>query len=491
MALPPVLDVVGLSKTFPGQRALDDVDLEVRAGEVHALLGQNGSGKSTLIKVLAGYHAPDPGARILVDGEPLPAGVLGAGHQLGLRFVHQDLGVVASLNVIDNLALTRGYRTRAFGKIDWRAEADLATQALTDIGLEIDPFAMVQSLTLAERAGLAIARAVHDDERATKVLVLDEPTAALPADEVDHLFAILRRLRDGGVAVVLVSHHLEEVLAIADRVSVLRDGRRVATVPRDQLDHGQLVELIVGRAVAAGPVRTAAATAGGRQTCLEASGVAGANVRGLSLDVAVGEVVGLAGLDGSGRESMIPLLAGQRSRAAGSVVVGSTAIPPGSPARALRAGMAFVPSDRAEDGVFAALTVRENLTIARLRSCAASVVSGGVPRRPRSSTGWRSSAWSPPAPRHRSPRCPGATSRRSCSVAASGLSRWCCSSTSRPGASTWAPGRRSTASSSRPSLPAWACCWPRPTPRSWSGCATGCSSCGTASWPRRCTGATT
>ena len=376
MAPRPVLDVVGLSKTFPGQRALDDVDLAVRAGEVHALLGQNGSGKSTLIKVLAGYHAPDPGARILVGGEPLPPGVLGAGHELGLRFVHQDLGVVATLNVIDNLALTRGYRTKAFGKIDWRAEAVLARQALTDIGLDVDPFALVQSLSLAERAGVAIARAVHDDERATKVLVLDEPTAALPADEVEHLFAVIRRLRDRGVAVVLVSHHLEEVLAIADRVSVLRDGRRVATLPRDDLDHGQLVELIVGRAVAATPARPVAAAGrvdgdgyggvDGRATCLAATGVAGANVRELTVDVAAGEVVGLAGLDGSGRESIVPLLAGQQPRAAGSVVVGSTTLPSGSPARALRAGMAFVPSDRAEDGIFATLTVRENLTIARL-----------------------------------------------------------------------------------------------------------------------------
>ena len=365
----PVLQVGGLSKTFPGQKALHDVDLAVRAGEVHALLGQNGSGKSTIIKVLAGYHAPDPGARILVDGEPLPTGALGAGHQLGLRFVHQDLGLVATLSVVDNLALTRGYRTKAFGKIDWRAEADLAARALTDIGLDVDPFATVQSLSMAERAGVAIARAVHDDERGTKVLVLDEPTAALPADQVEHLFAVVRRLRDRGVGIVLVSHHLEEVLAVADRVSVLRDGRRVATLPRDELDHGRLVELIVGRAVAAGPARPAAAVADvdDRQVCLRAVDVAGGNVAGFSLDVAVGEVVGLAGLDGSGRESIVPLLGGQHPRAEGSVAVGSTLLPPGSPSSALRAGMAVVPSDRAADGVFADLTVRENLTIARLR----------------------------------------------------------------------------------------------------------------------------
>jgi ribose transport system ATP-binding protein len=362
----PVLEVAELSKTFPGQRALDKVDLAVAAGEIHALLGQNGSGKSTLIKVLAGYHAPDAGATIHVDGEPLRMGMPGAGHELGLRFVHQDLGLVSTLNVIDNLALTRGYRVSSFGRIDWRAEAVLARLALTDIGLDVDPFASLESLSQAERAGLAIARAVHDDEGGTKVLVLDEPTAALPADEVGHLFTVLRRLRERGVGVVLVSHHLEEVLAIADRVTVLRDGKRVGTVPRAELDHDRLVQLIVGRAVAVPPAR-AAATRDDGEACLQVESVSGGSIREVSLDVARGEVVGISGLDGSGRESIIPLLSGQRPRDAGQVLVGSKDVASGSPVGALRAGMAFVPSDRAQAGIFATMSVRENLTIARLR----------------------------------------------------------------------------------------------------------------------------
>jgi ribose transport system ATP-binding protein len=362
----PVLQVVGLSKTFPGQRALDHVDLAVESGEIHALLGQNGSGKSTLIKVLAGYHAPDPGGGIHVDGAPLPTGVPGAGHDLGLRFVHQDLGLVPTLNIIDNLALSRGYRTSRTGRIDWRAEAVRAGEAVADIGLRVDPYATVASLSLTERACLAIARAVHDHEQDTKVLVLDEPTSALPADEVEHLFRVLRGLRDRGVAILLVSHHLDEVLAIADRITVLRDGKRVATVPRAGLTHDELVELIVGRVVAASAHRPTPAVSG-RSECLRARGIAGGAVRELSVDVARGEVVGIAGLDGSGRESVVPLLTGQEDRASGSVEIDSRVVGSGSPASALRAGMAFVPAERARFGTFATMAVRENLTIGRLR----------------------------------------------------------------------------------------------------------------------------
>jgi ribose transport system ATP-binding protein len=375
-AVPPdgtVLSIRHLSKTFPGQRALIGVDLAVRAGEIHALLGQNGSGKSTLIKVLAGYHAPDPGAEILVGGSALRVGVAGAGHELGIRFVHQDLGLVNDLNVIDNLALGHGYRTGRLGRIRWRAEVERARGAMAAVGMPVDVRAPVASLSLAERSGVAIARALHDDERPTRVLVLDEPTAALPADDVTRLFATLRRLRDRGVGIVLVSHDLDEVLEVADHVSVLRDGRLVASVPRDQLDHDELVQLIVGRAaVAALRAVTTAAPAEGTpsavgEPCLQARGLLSRNLAGLSLAVAPGEIVGVAGLEGSGRESIIPVVTGQQRRLGGEVVVGGTAIPPYAPDRALRAGLAFVPRERKEVGLLPGMNVRENLTIADLQ----------------------------------------------------------------------------------------------------------------------------
>jgi ribose transport system ATP-binding protein len=383
-----VLEVRGLSKSFPGQRALTGVDLDVRAGQIHALVGQNGSGKSTLIKVLAGVHAADPGAAVTVGGEPLRLGVPGAGHQLGLRFVHQDLGLVPGLSVIDNLALGRGYGTGRLGQIRWRAEARQARAALADVDVHVDVYAAVSTLSTAERTGLAIARAVHDDEpeaeptgdvvaraarrvaprageRATQVLVLDEPTAALPAADVDRLFGILRRLRDRGVGVVLVSHDLDEVLDVADHVSVLRDGRLVASVPRSGLDHDRLVELIVGRAAAVAATRVARNGTG--TACLQADGLAGGALAAASFAVGRGEIVGVAGLEGSGRESLVPLLTGQLPRRAGAVWVGDRGVPSGAPDRALRAGMAFVPRERQAAGVFAAMNVRENLTIAGLR----------------------------------------------------------------------------------------------------------------------------
>jgi ribose transport system ATP-binding protein len=366
-----VLRVRALSKTFPGQRALIGVDLDLRPGEIHALVGQNGSGKSTLIKVLAGVHAPDPGAAVTVGEESLRLGVPGAGHQLGLRFVHQDLGLVPSLGVIDNLALGRGYGTGRLGRIRWRDEARRARTALADVDVHVDVHAAVSTLSPAECTGLAIARAVHDDQnhddqRGTRVLVLDEPTAALGAADVDRLFAILRRLRDRGVAVVLVSHDLDEVLDVADHVSVLRDGRLVASVRRDGLDHDRLVELIVGRAAAtAGPPHAAPNGAG--RPCLRADGLAGGALEAATFEVGEGEIVGVAGLEGSGREAVVPLLTGQLSRGSGAVHVGDASLPAGAPDRALRAGMAFVPRERKAVGLFGAMNVRENLTISGLR----------------------------------------------------------------------------------------------------------------------------
>jgi ribose transport system ATP-binding protein len=360
------LSIRRLSKTFPGQRALDAVDLTVRAGEIHALLGQNGSGKSTLIKVLAGYHAPDPGAEILVGDRPLRTGVAGAGHELGIRFVHQDLGLVNDLHVIDNLALGRGYRTGRLGRIRWRAEAERARQAMTTVGMDVDVHAPIATLSLAERSGVAIARALHHEELPTSVLVLDEPTAALPVDDVERLFAVLRRLRDHGMAIVLVSHDLGEVLDVADHVSVLRDGRLVASVPRREVDHDRLVARIVGDAVLAQRAPAASPTTAG-EPCLRARGLHSRNLAGVSLAVSVGEVVGVAGLEGSGRESIIPTITGQQRRLAGEVLVGTTAIPPYAPHRALRAGLAFVPRERKDVGLFAGMKVRENLTIADLR----------------------------------------------------------------------------------------------------------------------------
>ena len=245
-----MLRIEQLSKTFPGQVALADVSLDVEAGEVHALVGQNGSGKSTLIKVLAGYHQPDPdGARAWVDGSPLTLGDGAAAAAAGIRFVHQDLGLVGSMSAAENLALTAGYLTGRGGRIRWRQEVTRAREALAGMGLtDVDVKAPVLTLPPAQRTAVAIARALVGWENGATLLVLDEPTATLPGDDVERLFAVIHRLKQRGLSILYVSHHLDEVFELADRVTVLRDGQRVTTVPVGELDHMALVELIVGHA---------------------------------------------------------------------------------------------------------------------------------------------------------------------------------------------------------------------------------------------------
>ena len=357
------LKIESLSKTFPGQAALIDVDLEIEGGEVHALVGQNGSGKSTLIKVLAGYHQPDPGSSAWVYGQPLTLGDGHAAAAAGIRFVHQDLGLVGSISTIENLAITTGYRTGRAGQIRWKREAELASKAMHILGLDdVDVEAPVDTLSAAEKTGVAIARALVDWE-STSLLVLDEPTATLPGQDVSRLFEVIRRLKVTGISIIYVSHHLDEVFALADRVTVLRDARRIASVPVSGLDHGGLIELIVGHRIEETAASTSLRSA---SSLLRVVGLAGGNVENLDLDIHPGEIVGLAGITGSGREHVLGLISGQRPRIDGQVFVGERLLAEGDPGDALDAGMAFVTADRAVRGIIPMMSVRENLTVCDL-----------------------------------------------------------------------------------------------------------------------------
>jgi ribose transport system ATP-binding protein len=359
------LEIRGLSKTFAGQVALDRVDLTVRAGQVHALVGQNGSGKSTLIKVLAGYHRPDPGAVARVRGRDLTLGSAVAAHEAGIRFVHQDLGLVLELDAVENLMLGLSYPRGTLGRIRWREAVRQARERTARAGLDIDLRRPVGELGLADRTGLAIARALPDTERGAAVLVLDEPTAALPDADVRRLLATMRALCAAGHSVLVVSHHLDEVLDVADRVSVLRDGRMVATAEAAGLDHDTLGRLMVGHDLALSTGRSAPVVAGG-DPVLALDVVAGGTVAGLTARVHRGETVGVAGLSGSGRETVAGLLSGRLPRT-GHVAVDGRPVRAASPAAALAAGLAFVPGERARYGVFPNLTVRQNLTLGSLR----------------------------------------------------------------------------------------------------------------------------
>ena len=248
-----------VTKFFGEQTALRDVDLSVDYGEVHALVGQNGSGKSTLIKLLSGYHQPAPGAEAELDGRSFQLGSTHAARAAGLRFVHQDLALVLQLSILDNMMLGRPYPVGLGGRIRWREAADRAGGYLRRVGVDADVRSPVGSLSMSERTAVAIARALSDTGHGRLLIVLDEPTAALPAGDVDRLLESIGRLRAEGHGVLLVSHHLGEVLGIADRITVLRDGRVAASVPSGDVDQRRLTELIVGHsALVPGRRRTAA-----------------------------------------------------------------------------------------------------------------------------------------------------------------------------------------------------------------------------------------
>jgi ribose transport system ATP-binding protein len=360
--VPSVLTIRGLSKTFPGTKALDRVDYDLRPGEVHALVGQNGCGKSTLIKVLAGYHQPDPGTEILLAGEPVDLHDTIASRDAGFRFVHQDLGLVETLSTVDNLTLGRELDTAFGGRIRWGAERRDAERRMHALGYDFDVRRPVRDLGAAERTGIAIARALWDWEDA-RVLVVDEPTASLPREEVKTLFEALDRVRRRGLGVIYVSHRLDEIFTICDRVTVLRDGKRVGTWEVAELDQDGLVALMVGGEELRPPHDRVFEDA--REVALEARQLRGLEVDNIDIEARRGEVVGIAGLTGSGREEVLPLLFGVASRG-GEVKVDGQSVP-SDPRGAMAAGMALVPADRRGEGAVVGFSVRENCTLTDLK----------------------------------------------------------------------------------------------------------------------------
>jgi ribose transport system ATP-binding protein len=359
----PVLTIEHLSKTFSGNRVLDDVGLEVLPGEVHALVGQNGSGKSTLIKVLAGFHSPDPGSTVRIPGASIryshPSDALSA----GLRFVHQDLALIESLNTVDNLGLVNGFTTGVAGRIRWKKDAADAERRLRALGYSFDVRRLISELAAAERTGVAIARALQGWQDA-KVLILDEPTAALPSDETAILFEAIDRVRRAGLGVIYVSHRLDEVFSVADRVTVLRDGRHVATVRTDEIDQDGLVSLMVGGVDL--EARREVGNKKAEQVVLDCADLGGDLVAGISFSAHAGEVLGISGLTGSGRDEVLSLLFGAKPRS-GSVSIGGNVVSPGRPEAAIRAGMALVAADRHKQSSIVSLKVRENCTLTDLR----------------------------------------------------------------------------------------------------------------------------
>src|SRR4051794_25404788 len=361
MSPTPALEIRGLSKTFPGQRALTEVDLQLRPGELRALVGQNGCGKSTLIKVLAGYHEPDPGVDVFVDGERLHLGTAGAGDAAGLRFVHQDLGLVPTLDTCDNLAMGHGYERNRLGLISWRKEQRLARETLTGLRYGFDARQPTGHLVISQRTAIALARALSPRATPAGVLALDEPTANLPATEIERLFNVVRSVRDRGVAVLFVSHHLDEVFHLCDTVTVLRDGRHIVTRPVEGLDEDGLIALMIGRTLDQFVAPADAAPTAG-EPVLRAHDLRTDVLAGVDLEVRPGEIVGIAGITGSGREELALALFGGIPRA-GTIVVDGREIAAHRPDVAVDAGLALVPAERHANAAFLDSNLRENVSI--------------------------------------------------------------------------------------------------------------------------------
>jgi ribose transport system ATP-binding protein len=358
------LEAAHLSKSFGGVRVLSDVSLAVKAGEIHGLVGSNGSGKSTLIKILSGFHAPDPGGSLKVRGEDVPLPVPpDRATRVGLSFVHQDLGLIPQLSVLENLRVGR-FTSHPGWRISWREERATVRAALKRFDLDISPETKVQRLSSIERVLLAVVRAFSDLEHAPGgVLLLDEPTAYLPRDGVDRLFAAVRRAAAEGAGVVFVSHRLEEIGMLTNSVSVLRDGHLVGTAETATLTESDLVEMIVGSKITTATFDPKSEG----QVMLRTHAISGRVARDVTLELHRGEVLGLTGLMGMGHEEVPYLLFGAEP-ATGELELEDRRAPVGemTPRRAIGAGVALLPGDRQGASGAGTLSVTENLTLPTL-----------------------------------------------------------------------------------------------------------------------------
>jgi rhamnose transport system ATP-binding protein len=354
----PLLSLRRAAKSFGGVRALRGVDFELQAGEVHALLGENGAGKSTLIKIITGAHRPDAG-EITVAGRTVDTLTPSLAQQLGIACIYQQPALFPDLTVEENLGL-RLEPAGMWRRIDWKARRTKAAELLRRVGAMVEPAAEVRTLSMPEQQLVEIACAVGAGAR---IVVMDEPTASLTHREQERLFAVVRELRAGGVGVIYISHRLEEIFALADRVTVLRDGASVGTHPVGTMNEATLIKLMVGREVAQ-LYPPAESLPGETMLTLRNVGCTASGVRSVSFEVRQGEIFGLAGLVGAGRTELARILFGQTPADTGEIILGGTPVMVRAPGEAIALGIAYVPEDRRRHGVILEMPIEQNITMA-------------------------------------------------------------------------------------------------------------------------------
>ena len=355
----PVLEMRHISKTFGPIRALQDVSLLVHAGELHALMGENGAGKSTLMKVLSGAYRPDPGGNILIDGTPVATGDPIKARAQGIAVIYQELSLAPNLSVAQNIFL--GNEPRRFGIVDREQCNRRAGEIIARLGVTFSARTPVASLSLGERQLVEIARALSTNAR---IIVMDEPTTSLTSRETDRLFEVIATLKSQGIAIIYISHRMEEVYQLADRVSVLRDSGYVGTLDRSDLNASRLVSMMVGRDLSTFYKKDHRPPDEKRAVALSVRGMSDGNlVKNCSFDLHKGEVLALAGLVGSGRTELARLIFGADRRTSGTLELGGKPISIDSPREALDAGIAYLTEDRKQLGLFLDMSISDNISM--------------------------------------------------------------------------------------------------------------------------------
>ncbi len=354
----PALEMHGISKTFPGVKALDNVQLTAWPGEILSLMGENGAGKSTLMKILSGAHAMDPGGEIKIDGQAVTINNPQAARDAGVAIIYQELSLSPNLTVAENIFL--GNEPRLWGgRVDRKRMVRESAKVLERLAADFGPTTVAGRLSIAQQQQVEIARALHQNSH---ILVMDEPTTALSNRETDRLFELIKRLRDEGIAIVYISHRMAEIYELSDRVSVLRDGTYVGTLSRDELSAEKLVRMMVGRPLQDLFDKESHAT---DRIMLEIRNLTdgGKRVKPCSLDLHAGEVLGLAGLVGAGRTELARLIFGADPHTGGEIRLQGRPLTIRHPNDAIRAGITYLTEDRKAQGLFLDLSVRDNIVM--------------------------------------------------------------------------------------------------------------------------------